>query len=201
MNAGLYETLGIPPDATEKEIKAAYRKKSKQQHPDRNPDDKTAKEKFQKTAAAYRILGTPKTRKKYDATGETGTPENALPELMDFVKAHMETFVAQMDETEHSPTDLCLSSIEITTAEAAETIKTAKLRIKKINAIRKRIKGPKFNPFLLSLDEMLHAATANMHHARQVIALNARLKKGIANFTYRTGEDPIGDRNHHHPLN
>lgn len=65
-----YKTLGIPKNASEKEITKAYRKLAKQLHPDANPGDKTAEDRFKEVSAAYDILGDPKKRKEYDEVRE-----------------------------------------------------------------------------------------------------------------------------------
>ena len=64
-----YETLGIPKGATEAEIKKAYRKLALKYHPDRNPDNKEAEEKFKEVAEAYQVLSDPKKKAEYDAYG------------------------------------------------------------------------------------------------------------------------------------
>jgi molecular chaperone DnaJ len=63
----LYKTLGVKKDATEDEIKKAYRKLARKYHPDRNPDDKQAEEKFKEISAAHDVLADPEKRKEYDA--------------------------------------------------------------------------------------------------------------------------------------
>jgi molecular chaperone DnaJ len=63
----LYKTLGVKKDASEDEIKKAYRKLARQYHPDRNPDDKAAEEKFKEVSAAHDVLSDPEKRKEYDA--------------------------------------------------------------------------------------------------------------------------------------
>ncbi|CAK8673375.1 dnaJ homolog subfamily B member 11-like [Clavelina lepadiformis] len=67
-----YRILQVSKDATTKQIKSAYRKLAKQMHPDKNPDDETATEKFQELALAYEVLSDENKRKKYDKFGEEG---------------------------------------------------------------------------------------------------------------------------------
>jgi molecular chaperone DnaJ len=65
----LYKTLGVSKKATDEEIKKAYRKLARQFHPDRNPGDKEAEEKFKEISAAHDVLGDPEKRKEYDEGG------------------------------------------------------------------------------------------------------------------------------------
>lgn len=67
----LYKVLGVKADATAEEIKSAYRALAKKFHPDTNPGDKKAEEKFKEISAAYEVLGDPKKRATYDKTGTT----------------------------------------------------------------------------------------------------------------------------------
>jgi molecular chaperone DnaJ len=67
-----YEILGVVKTATEVEIKSAYRKLALQFHPDRNPGDKTAEEKFKECAEAYAILADTDKRHMYDRFGHAG---------------------------------------------------------------------------------------------------------------------------------
>lgn len=72
INEDLYEILGVGKDATEQEIQRAYRKLALKYHPDRNPDDATAADKFKKASEAYEILKDPEKRKIYDTGGMSG---------------------------------------------------------------------------------------------------------------------------------
>ena len=67
-----YEVLGVAKTATEEEIKKAYRKKAIQYHPDKNPGDKEAEEKFKEAAEAYDVLSDPQKRQRYDQFGHAG---------------------------------------------------------------------------------------------------------------------------------
>ena len=61
-----YEVLGISKNASEAEIKKAYRQMAIKYHPDKNPDDKTAEDKFKEAAEAYEVLSNPEKRQRYD---------------------------------------------------------------------------------------------------------------------------------------
>lgn len=65
-----YEILGLTPKATTLEIKAAYRRMALKMHPDKNPDDPDAGEKFKSLAVAYNTLSDPELRKKYNEFGK-----------------------------------------------------------------------------------------------------------------------------------
>ena len=65
-----YKTLGVKKDATENEIKKAYRKLARKHHPDINPNDKDAEKKFKEINEANQVLSDPENRKKYDKYGK-----------------------------------------------------------------------------------------------------------------------------------
>ena len=67
-----YSLLGLGRDADQNEIKKAYRKLAMEYHPDRNPDDKKAEEKFKAISEAYAILSDPQKRAEYDRFGKAG---------------------------------------------------------------------------------------------------------------------------------
>ncbi len=67
-----YEILEVSKDATEAEIKKAYRQKAIKYHPDKNPDNKEAEEKFKEAAEAYEVLSNPEKKSRYDRYGHAG---------------------------------------------------------------------------------------------------------------------------------
>lgn len=69
-----YKILAVTPESTEDEIRKSYRKLAMQYHPDRNPDDASAEEKFKEIAEAYGVLTDPVKRREYDRCRAQGTP-------------------------------------------------------------------------------------------------------------------------------
>ena len=65
-----YQTLGVPKNATQADIKKAYRKLARQYHPDRNPGDESAENRFKGISVAYETLSDPEKRKQYDLVGD-----------------------------------------------------------------------------------------------------------------------------------
>ena len=68
--ANFYETLGVKRDASEKEVRSAYRKLARKHHPDVNPGDKAAEAKFKEITNAYEVLSDTEKRRKYDKYGD-----------------------------------------------------------------------------------------------------------------------------------
>lgn len=79
-----YEILGVGRDATEQEIKSAYRRLALKYHPDRNPGDKECEEKFKEATEAYEVLKDPQKRARYDQFGHVGVTAGGGFEGFDF---------------------------------------------------------------------------------------------------------------------
>lgn len=78
-----YEILGVSKSSTPEEIKKAYRKVAIQFHPDKNPDNKEAEEKFKEAAEAYEVLSDPDKRAKYDRFGHSRPGNGGFGHTMD----------------------------------------------------------------------------------------------------------------------
>lgn len=70
MARSLYEVLGVKPDASEKEVRSAYRRLARKFHPDVAPNDKAAEARFKEVNSAFEVLSDPKKRAKYDKYGD-----------------------------------------------------------------------------------------------------------------------------------
>lgn len=85
-----YEVLGVSRDASIDEIKKAYRKLVLKYHPDRNPGDKQAEEKFKEITEAYEVLSDPEKRKIYDTYGHAGFGPGGFDWTQDFSRVRMD---------------------------------------------------------------------------------------------------------------
>src|SRR6267378_32803 len=72
-----YEVLGVSRTATDQEIKSAYRRLAIRHHPDKNPNDAAAEEKFKEAAEAYAVLSDGEQRRRYDRFGHAGVSSGA----------------------------------------------------------------------------------------------------------------------------
>ncbi len=79
-----YEVLGVGREADEGSLKAAYRKQALKYHPDRNPDDKQAEDKFKEASEAYEVLRDPQKRQIYDQYGHQGLEGSGFSGFGDF---------------------------------------------------------------------------------------------------------------------
>lgn len=78
-----YNILGVPRNANSNQVKKAYRRLAKELHPDKNPDDPEASQKFQDLGAAYEVLADEDKRSKYDQCGEECLKKDGMMNSVD----------------------------------------------------------------------------------------------------------------------
>lgn len=100
-----YAILGVNRRATKNDIKKAYRKLAAQLHPDKNPDDSTAAEKFQDLGAAYEVLSDDDKRRKYDECGEECLKRDGGMDGMDPFASFFGDFGFNFGDNDRRPRD------------------------------------------------------------------------------------------------
>lgn len=92
-----YEVLGVARTASDEEIKKAYRKKAMENHPDRNPNNPEAEQRFKEAAEAYEVLHNPEKRSRYDTYGHAGVNNGGMGfESNDDIFAHFSDIFGDM---------------------------------------------------------------------------------------------------------
>jgi molecular chaperone DnaJ len=121
-----YQILGVSRDASQDEIKKAYRKLARKYHPDLNPGDKSAEEKFKEINEAYSVLGDPQKRTEYDRTGKTFEQFRGFEEFkgfdfteaFDFGDIFADIFGTRFAEPHYEKGEDILLNIDLTLEEA-----------------------------------------------------------------------------------
>jgi molecular chaperone DnaJ len=127
-----YRILGVPRDASDEEIKKAYRKQVFEHHPDRNPGSQAAEARIREINAAYEVIGDPETRRTYDRLrfGDEVQPERADPDEM--LKAmeeklhdegRKEVFAALMKNVERIKSELAVIRARTVEAQGYDSFK------------------------------------------------------------------------------
>lgn len=178
MTTNHYGTLGIPPDATAKEIKRAYRKRAQESHPDRDGGDE---ETFHAIAKAYNVLADPHARKRYDETGED---EQKGPSLQEMAASSLEGLFDTLITNEVFKGNF----VEQVTAEVNSGITGAKaehLRATRIHAridkLSGRIRSIGDNVFQNAINKKLKAievALENLEQQQQVLDIMRSMLDG-----------------------
>lgn len=128
-----YDKLGVSPDATQDQIKKAFRKKAKDLHPDKNPGDKKKEEEFKEIAQIYDTLSDPNARRRYDTDGNAMNTETFVrQEALGVVISHVLMIILKKGES--------IFSTEIF-KEISQVLKTDGFdHLDKIKAIKKEAK-------------------------------------------------------------
>ena len=183
--SNLYNHLGVRSDASMDEIKAAYRTKTKQHHPDKGGDSV----KFRAIAEAYKILSNPQTRARYDQTGQTTT----VPDLLSTSLSLLANWIKQIVD---SPTDLEKTDlIDIMKEQVKKELsaiddhhRKAKKALHRINHVKKHlsINGSGAPPILFTtMDERRNEVVAHLRQLEHGKKVMAKISELLDDYTYQ----------------
>jgi len=182
----LYEVLGVEPDATADEIKAAHRDLAKRSHPDQEMGDN---EVFLAVQEAYEVLSDPDRRAHYDSTGtfSTGSVDEGKALVLSTLAMMFSGLLDSKGATFCLTHDLkaeLLRSIERSVEKAGEQIADAKGKIPTLIQVRERVTrkddGP--NPFFKVIDDEIKAIHAGVAVIADRIDLLDKCQKELDNF-------------------
>lgn len=185
-----YDELGIKPDATQKDIVKAYRKKARQHHPDHNPGDPEAVSRFHSIQKAFAILQDPQRKEAWDRTGDDSEPQptNEFDFLAVLNQLMLETMNRRSDYRQADLVELIrerLSSIiSMTEVQMAQESKSAAT----LRDVAGRLSSKDGQPCLM-VSGLLHVAEGHERNAREQRKELDRLTKALnylKNVTYRT---------------
>ncbi|KAH6768276.1 DNAJ heat shock N-terminal domain-containing protein [Perilla frutescens var. frutescens] len=138
-----YDVLGVSPTATEAEIKKAYYVKARQVHPDKNPNDPNAAQKFQILGEAYQVLSDPSQRQAYDVNGKSGISADSIIDpaaifAMLFGSELFEEYIGQLAMASMASMDVFAEGEDFDTKKLQEKMRTVqKEREEKLAGILK----------------------------------------------------------------
>ena len=142
-----YHTLSIQSDATEQEIKNAYRDAAKKAHPDKGGSD----EKMQQLNKAYSILSDPDKRDYYDKTGQEKTNQPSFDQK--FIATMESLLFGAIESAPHENImDVIRVQLSLNRNKVLDEVVTCKNQLKKLNRVRDKIKSKKENIFHQIID-------------------------------------------------
>lgn len=195
----LYDELEVEKTATPDEIKKAYRKKSKQVHPDHNPDDPKAAEKFGELTKAYDILIDEEKRKRYDAGEDPDAMRNMKTPRDMAVHAVMRLFSSLLEQVDEKHTDVFMVMREAISGNIInfkKEIKKVDRQVEKFQSVMKRIshkKKSQENIFIQSLEAQIRAVEGGKSQFEEQIKIAEIALSIIDDYKYQVDEEmPTG---------
>lgn len=182
MASRLYETLGVPPDATDVEIKHAYRKAAQRCHPDKSSGDA---EKFKALSTAYEILSDPDKRKQYDETGEVDDANRALEAL---ARENLYRLLAEIlgFEVDVNVRDTIEQRLDIGDKRIRAQLLTLQARVSKLTRKTKLIRRHDGGKGIAHqvLDDAIKSARAEIAECEKIVAVGAVMRRLIGEYEY-----------------
>ena len=190
MSESLYELLGVGRDASPEDIKAAYRRAAMEHHPDRNPDDPGANERFQAVQRAYETLSDPDKRAYYDqhgdAPGPQMDPESALRE--DAISIFMEA----MNQSGPQPAQRDIVQLmegvvmgkQMTIRQSLQQTESMIARLEKVSGRIHRKEGAGPNVLASFLEQDIAGKRQQCQRFRDMLEHGERLMEYIRTYTF-----------------
>jgi len=196
MKKEFYTLLNIPEDATEAQIKKAYRTLSKKYHPDKNKDDPDAKTMFIRISEAYKILIDPENRKYYDKTGTIKSKMQEYSKEQEEARVHAfiaTNFTSLAMHANFPKTDNLIKLfkehvIAVELKKFDGIIITGNAAIEKLIEVKNRIKVKKgkSNPLKTHIESTIHLEKGHLQKINAELAFIKKVEKIINNYTYKT---------------
>lgn len=186
----LYDILGVDKEATEQDIKKAYRKKAVKNHPDKGGSS----DEFSKIAFAYKVLSDPNERKKYDDTGVTSDTPDEEKAAVEHIKMILNKAIS--NECQHEfmygfsregIAGILKKVIKKQIAEASEVITNTESTIEKLEKLRKKTRlkknaKRKFDIFASTCEEILEQAKNHKAGAEHQLKMLKRAQEIAADY-------------------
>lgn len=195
-----YETLGVPLDATQEEIKKSYRDKSKELHPDvNNGDDKG----FAELAKAYEVLSDPERRKKYDETGTDKKISEQEEVSAIIVMLTMQFLGKNLDPKTNSLVDYIKDSSKTMLRGLEESIESFKRSIEQDTHAANRIvrKEEGHNFILAIIQNKIESSKKEIQKRKEAISAYEKVYDEIVKYSYLVDNKPVPNgRIINHPI-
>ena len=196
MKKEFYTLLNIPEDATEAQIKKAYRTLSKKYHPDKSKDDPWAETMFIRIAKAYKVLIDTEKRKYYDKTGNIKPKREEYSKEQEEARVHAfiaTNFTSLAMHANFPKTDNLIELFKehVIAGELIKfdvIIKTGNVAIEKLTEVKNRIevKKGKPNPLKMHIESTIQHEKENLKNINIQKVYIKKAEKIINNYTYKT---------------
>lgn len=189
----LYEILDVPKDATEADIKKAYRKKAQISHPDKEGGDE---ELFKAVQKAYEILSDGNKRKHYDETGEE-SKDNLNNEVIESLIGIVLNVIQGNDVKRNNILATAITLVHRQQDTHRSKRKQAKLEHERLMEAARRITcvEGKENILKLAIESQANRIKLAMQEIDKVLAIGEEILVVIADYTYETDQQPTWNAN------
>ncbi len=170
-----YRVLGITKGTSKGRIERAFREKSMEHHPDRNPGDEQAVQRFAEVTLAYEVLTDPERRAKFDRTGEIDptVPDNSHQELTLGLQQSFSRTVVALVSTNQNPN--CVDVVKLMKSDLRSQIAQIRQAMQQVEIIKKRFEAmlPKYTGECNLLEQITRSEINTMD--RETVANQARI--------------------------